>query len=538
MDCSKYIYPTTGTKLTATNAGGGILVKGEMVLNSTFVTEAKIVDLSQLTGSVKIVFQWANDTSGFYPPSAAVDNVSLSLFSCSSPGGVPVFSNVTTTTATVTWTGVTGVTNYEIYSDNKAVAPANSISGTTVNNATTHTYSNLSPAQGYFIWIRSICSATDKGAWKGPYVVKTLCGVIDVPRFFEGFETSSGSVSCWTIIDNNADSTSPTGSNIWRVYDYASGAYEGSKSLYFSGAYNINGIAHDDWAITPTIKMSAGKTYQLSYYYKTSSTTSYENFFEVRLSKAGTAIANFQTILVPSKKRVTGSYVKEVVFIQGTNDNVNLAWVVKPTTASYTYVYIDAVELKEVNCAYPLNLEVTSTTSSSASLKWNDVANSAWEYTIQKVGAGLPTTAGTQTQTTTPTATADSAGQPLQPNTEYEYYVRSKCSTGSHTDWEGPVKFRTGCLAFVAPFSEDFETTSPSFNCWNIVDVNKDASGTTNTWTTTTTANQGSRAMYFYGGYDIQHDDWLISPAVTLAGAFIKFLILFEVVHPMTMIWK
>jgi|GEM_PF-317637 len=507
--------PTVGIKLEATNSGGGVLVKEPLHRNSHFKTEALTVDLTNWTNTnVKIVFQWANDASGFYPPPAAIDNVSLTTFSCNSPSAV-TFSTPTTTSTTATWTGVAGVSAYDVYIANNDSGPANSVTGIPVSNATTHTFSNLSPSQTYYVWVRSVCTTAGKGMWKGPYSFKTLCGVIDVPKFFEGFETESGSATCWTIVDNNKDASGT--SNIWRIYDGgATNSYEGNKSLYFYGTGTNK--QHDDWAISPTIKLRSGKTYKLSYRYKTS--TSYDNQFEVRLSKAGTAIASFSTVLVPAIKRNTSVFIEETVFIQGTNDDINLAWVVVPTTQSYTYVYIDAIQLEEVECAHPLTLGVNNITQTSAEIKWMDDINTSWQYWVQPKGKGKPTSTGTTTTKKSEVVTKDNLGNNFKHTTNYEFYVRSSCGT-NFSEWVGPFQFTTACgIVDTLPFFEGFEDYSASIGCWTVLDNNSDGSVTSNIWRiydSSSGAYEGSRSLYFYGtGTNKQHDDWAISPTIKL----------------------
>lgn len=115
-------------------------------------------------------------------------------------------------------------------------------------------------------------------------------------------------------------------------------------------------------------------------------------------------------------------------------------------------------------CIEPTTLTATSITSNGANLSWVDPSGIQfdYEYVVQLAGGGVPTVAGDIIDITTLPLTVNT----LNPNTNYEFWVRANCGVDGNSAWVGPVTFRTLCATFVAPFNEPFATnTFPS--CWS-----------------------------------------------------------------------
>ncbi|MCP1995112.1 choice-of-anchor J domain-containing protein [Flavobacterium sp. HSC-61S13] len=503
--------PTAGSRISVTSSGG-VKVKEHMCEQVAFVEEKIVVDLTQYAGQqVKIVFEWINDSSVFNQPPAAVDNVELSKVSCPGPKNL-VQSQVQTTSAVLAWTAPSGSTadNYEVYLSTDNTAPTgNQTPVITVTNALTTTLTNLTPNQNYFVWVRKVCAATDKSIWVGPVNFRTLCMAFSLP-FWEGFNSDSTTQSCWKIVDQNKDSTSPTGSNIWRPYNF--GTFQGNGCMYFYG-----GPRNDDWLISPQFTVDSTKTYKLRYHYKTS--TSYDNEFEVLASTNGFDISDFTRVVVPKKIDRNGDWREEIVYLDNLHGSVYFAWHV--TTQSYTYLYIDHVFVDELECIEPQNLEFSNILTSQATVSWQDSINNSWEYYVDELNGNGPMGAGVPTTTTQVVLTNDFNNSPLTANTIYDFYVRAKCVNGIFGEWIGPFNFRTDCLPMVLPYSEGFNTTSNTYACWTIIDHNNDRmSNGANAWRQhNSSVHEGDRTMYFDGrNSSTTHDDYLISPEIEMNG--------------------
>ncbi len=128
-------------------------------------------------------------------------------------------------------------------------------------------------------------------------------------------------------------------------------------------------------------------------------------------------------------------------------------------------------------CPAPSALLVNSTTDTTANLQWtNGLSETAWEIVIQAPGAGAPTvaTTGLAIGTNPYTATTTTALVPLTPATNYEYWVRAVCSASDKSVWIGPRTFTTLCSTINVPFQEGFNSTSPTQQCWTVLNVNGD----------------------------------------------------------------
>jgi len=341
------------------------------------------------------------------------------------------------------------------------------------------------------------------------FLTDPFCLTQTIP-FWEGFNKDSPTLTCWTIVDNNKDSTSPNGNNIWKVNNYLS--FEGDQFMYFNG-----GPKNDDWLISPTFKLEASKTYKLTYQYKAN--TYNNNEFEVLASNKGLLVTDFKTVIVDKRIYTNDTWREQQVYITNLAGDVNLAWHV--TTSNYTNVSIDAVNLKEVECIEPEKLDVKNVKTDQVTLFWDDKLNTSWEYFIDESNGFGPLGSGIIASSNEVTADKDHNNNKLIASTKYDYYVRAKCSSGNFGDWIGPFSFITACNAITPPYSEGFNTSSKTISCWTLIDNNKDRlpSGD-NAWRTyNSMPYEGDRLMYFQSYVaSAVHDDWLISPSIKMNG--------------------
>ncbi|MBW8361059.1 MAG: fibronectin type III domain-containing protein [Kaistella sp.] len=113
-----------------------------------------------------------------------LDNVFVETIpTCFEPTAVTVTSgSVTTTSGDLSWTapGAAPAGGYEVYYSSVNTAPTASTVLNSTNSVavtgTTATISGLSSATTYYIWVRSVCAASDKSVWTPfPAIMTTLC---------------------------------------------------------------------------------------------------------------------------------------------------------------------------------------------------------------------------------------------------------------------------------------------------------------------------------------------------------------------------
>ncbi len=83
----------------------------------------------------------------------------------------------------------------------------------------------------------------------------------------------------------------------------------------------------------------------------------------------------------------------------------------------------------------------------------------------------------------------------------------------------GPYTFSTACsLITTLPWTETFEVTSGTLNCWTVVDANSDSDYWT-VYNSSSYAHSGNQAYRIYTDYNAGvNNDYLISPQITLTG--------------------
>ena len=123
-------------------------------------------------------------------------------------------------------------------------------------------------------------------------------------------------------------------------------------------------------------------------------------------------------------------------------------------------------------CPAPINLYVSATTVSSATIGWTTGGSSTWQVEYGLIGFNQGN--GTMITTTSNPLTINN----LPGATTFHAYVRDTCTNGSKSTWAGPLTFNTGCIGVSeAPVNLNFETSNwvvpPTFNtlgtlgaCW------------------------------------------------------------------------
>lgn len=271
--------------------------------------------------------------------------------------------------------------------------------------------------------------------------------------------------------------------------------------MYFQG----NDKSNDDWLISPGFTLDGSKIYELSYYYRTS--TSNENKFEVLLSNNGRQTSEFKKVLVKSAVYKNSVYQKETVYITNYTGDVFIAWHVIGDGTNL--LRIDNVSVEEVSCIAPHNLTITGVTKNTVDFSFEDDNNTSWEYHIQPGGIGTPIGSGrlTKKKENSDNQTSGTSSSKLQPNTEYEIYVRSQCGKDANSKWIGPIIFTTACNEEALPFWEGFNSSS-DVSCWRILDNDLDGKQ----WgASSSVVFEGNRAFSF-DVYGTGADDYLITP--------------------------
>src|SRR5690606_18721167 len=107
-------------------------------------------------------------------------------------------------------------------------------------------------------------------------------------------------------------------------------------------------------------------------------------------------------------------------------------------------------------CTQPTALSSTNNSNAlgtSVVLSWME-NNSATEWDIEYGITGFTQGSGNIVNTTSNPDTLTG----LSANTSYDWYVRSVCNAADTSGWSLMGSFMTPCIAYVAPFLENFDT--------------------------------------------------------------------------------
>ena len=298
---------------------------------------------------------------------------------------------------------------------------------------------------------------------------------------------------------------------------------DGFGNVGYSGSARVNLWANiRDWLISPPIDLGDGSIpYQLSF------DATLTPFFGTESASFGVDDSVF--VIISTDNGLTWSDDNK---LHQWHDGVSLSnsaeffaidlssytGVVKIAFYGYSPIgnedvnfYLDNFLVSEKPpCVQPLSLSVTSLTDTSADLIWSSTETAfAIEYGL----SGF-----TQDTSNIINVTNDTVSiSDLQPNTDYDYYVRTYCADGDTSEWTGPYSFTTLCEVLTVPTSsEQFNSVPPA--CW---DEGKAQIGDSTVisyeptqWTTDNFGNTGSISarLNVYSA----RNDWLISPSINL----------------------
>jgi gliding motility-associated-like protein len=389
------------------------------------------VNLSAYTGLVYIAWQvppsTATDGTRIYIDNVIVENLPV----CAEPD-VVVASSVTSSSVHLEWINGNTETAWEVLAQPcSTAAPTASTTGYVPAGTNPFTLPGLDPNTCYDIYVRAVCSPTDKSVWTPATSIRTLCVPFNVP-FVEGFNSTSATQSCWTVLNVNNDADS------WDM-DYTTNPYEGNQVA--SILTNGNNGNNNDWLISPQVILTGNQ--RLRYRYRVENSGE-PNQFRVMLAINMTSTADFTTTVVPLASYNNATYVQNTVNLTNISGIANIGFHIPTGTVDGNRLYIDRVVIEDIpTCLPPINLTVGSIEATSAVIEWTDTNTptpaTQWEVIFVPQGdpEPLPTDTGEIVSFNPATMTG------LLPGTPYTCYVRAVCSTTDKSEWSLGINFTT-----------------------------------------------------------------------------------------------
>lgn len=398
------------------------------------------------------------------------------LATCVKPTNLTA-NNVTSSTATITWTA--GEAGQDTWNLQYKKASENEWQSVTV---TTNSYdlNDLSAVSTYDVRVQADCGEGDLSQW-ATSSFSTTCGALELPYTY-GFEdnlvtTSPYSSSnpfpkCWDRIAYQsghygsytyypyvftATTSQPyahggNGANTYsghslRFYQTSSSTNECAVLPEISSDYSMNSIQIRFWA---AVQSSQGNL-KIGIM---SSPTDANTFIQIEeINVSNTYNNGFQEFTVPfSTYAGNGRYI---AFMCGTG-------------SAYAYFLIDDITVEVVpSCLVPDELEASGITENEATLSWTPQGSeSAWNIQYKKA---------TDSEWSNPIAVDETTYTltGLQRATGYEVRVQANCATDDQSDWSNPLSFETECgilpIDAENAFSENFDNVDASDfppTCW------------------------------------------------------------------------
>ena len=404
-----------------------------------------------------------NRTSGDYY--LAFDDFKIEAIpSCLAPSS-PIVSTITNAGATLSWTAPSTApgSGCEVYYSTTNTAPTAGTTPTeTVATGASLAITSLTANTTYYAWVRSNCGSGDVSAWVSSASFTTQCDPITSLPWTEGFEgvtvgstvvgASTSLPSCWNSQSTKWSSSDATTYNT---------AKTGTKYIRYTWS-TTNAFM---W--TPGFQLTAGVSYDFSFYAQGDGFTSWVNDVYVNTSVSSTGATQLTPSYSPTGAGNTAIQSYNLVsrtFVPTTSGIYYFAIRGNELTGDPWYMAFDDFKLEETPaCLVPTALTISTLTNAGATLSWTAPSPAPGSgYEVYYSTANTSPTAGTIASATVATGTS-LAITGLSANTTYYAWVRSKCGSGDLSSWVASTSFTTLQISATLPYSDDLSSNNYTF---------------------------------------------------------------------------
>ncbi|MFY1048262.1 fibronectin type III domain-containing protein [Chryseobacterium sp. GP-SGM7] len=342
-------------------------------------------------------------------------------------------------TPTITWAAVTGATGYRL-TMGTTTGGTQTINNLDVGNVTSYTLPTpLANSTQYFYKVNSY-NAGGSSASCTERNFRTVCTAITTLQWTENFDTltplGAGLVpSCWAQV---------TGTSAWTSSNAAASTTSpGPRSApnYMRIQY---GNTNPSQLWTPSFALTAGTTYEFSFYYHTGGTSSnlvgYTGNVLVNTAQNMTGATNLGTFITATQG--TAAYKQYKIYYTPTaSGNYNFGLNVSSTFAPW-YLGVDDFKLRLApSCIEPQGVSILTASTSGATVQWTVPATPpANGYDVYYSTTTTPPATPQFTGVTGPTQAITG----LAANTTYYIWIKAKCSATDISDFSDPISVFTG----------------------------------------------------------------------------------------------
>ena len=358
-----------------------------------------------------------------------IDNLVVEYIPSCAPVTALSASNVTSTSADVSWSSTNTTASYLVEYGPHNFTPGTGLTAST--QSTNISLTGLSHSTNYDLYVYTLCGGTDTSIASQVLRFSTLCDAISTLPYSVDFENimPNGS-SATNILPNCWASVAFSGTQPHTVWGSSATYYQSpTHSLYF---YDQGVVA------LPAMAMPIN--------------TLMVSFFDYNPSGDGMIIgavdntdSGFASTFTPidtiAYTNGNNNAYQVTSYLNAYNGNyTHIAFKNYSTSGSYSTHYIDDVVIDVLPSCTPVsNLHVAGQTTSSITLDWGsyDPAASNWVVSYSTT----PLTDPMQGTTTAVTAHPYTVNG-LTPGTDYYFYVLNDCGAGDSSTWStyGPVR--------------------------------------------------------------------------------------------------
>lgn len=447
------------------------------------------IDLSGYSGIVHIAVHIPNSsTDGYYIyfDDFSVEDVVLSCLPVTNLTATPLGDG----SVDVAWTAGGTESKWEIEYGAPGF-PLGTGTTVTVNGSAEENLTSLDSNKSYELYVTAICGAGDESTPTGPVAFRTAdasgCGQTQAGNNFEGVYVINPD-SGYKIADDFIVSASTINFSVEKITAnlVADGGINTASIVFYEDNNGIPGtqIGTTIQDITPTSQSLIG-TYQ--------GIDAWEVILDLPTSVDFSNGANntpatywIQISATPNGNNPVGidmtsaNHIGNYAMIKYENE----PWMINP--GSFDAVFSIGGTCTKVECPEPTNLSATNITLNSAKINWN-AGGTETEWELEYGPAGFTLGTGTVILDNDGTIGENITG--LDAATYYDYYVTPLCGTGTPFP-AGPKGFSTLCGTTIDtfPFSESFENTSGTRDCW----TNEYVTGDSVDWKYVTTNGDNS----------------------------------------------
>lgn len=321
-------------------------------------------------------------------------------------------------------------------------------------DAVSTTINGLSTNTKYNMWVRSLCTGNDPGAWIGPQPFRTDCE--PATEFFEDFDSTDTPQlpDCWTSIIR--------GDNLGAVLTASWGPVNSSPNAIYMSNNEANTNNDDIILVSPNLSTVGTGTHRLKFRALAEAGV----VLQVGTLDQSTGTAVFNPLDDVALNNDWTSYTVDFTVYTGPDHYFGLR-LVSPNL--FSSVFLDDVRW-EVAPACPdvSDIVIEGQTTETAEMTWgSNGSESSWEIVWSTDETADPSTLPNPLTPSTTAATLTG----LTDSTTYYVWIRSVCAGGAFGAWMGPISFDTLCNP--APFAsldvEGFESTEADDLpiCWS-----------------------------------------------------------------------